>query len=93
MAGMNTPANPDLPADLIRCTHAARLLGVSVSTVHRWIDSGRLRGWRVGGTRRVSRADCLSLPEKLGPPPKPPPLPPSNRAAVRAALLALGVRP
>jgi excisionase family DNA binding protein len=41
---------------------AARLLRVSVPTVWRWIDSGRLPAYRVGGRNiRIRRADLGSL--------------------------------
>jgi excisionase family DNA binding protein len=37
-------------------SQAARLLGVSPSTVRTLIDSGKLPGWRVGDHRRVPLA-------------------------------------
>jgi excisionase family DNA binding protein len=40
----------------LTASQAARALGVSVSTVRRWSDSGALRGYRTpGGQRRFSR--------------------------------------
>jgi excisionase family DNA binding protein len=37
-------------------SQAARALGVSLSTVRRWSDTGALRGYRTpGGQRRFSR--------------------------------------
>lgn len=41
---------------------AARLLGVSVSTVQMWVDGGELEAWKtVGGHRRISRASIERL--------------------------------
>jgi excisionase family DNA binding protein len=40
----------------LSASQAARALGVSVSTVRRWSDSGALHGYRTpGGQRRFSR--------------------------------------
>ena len=40
----------------LTASQAAEALGVSVSTVRRWSDSGALRGYRTpGGQRRFSR--------------------------------------
>lgn len=50
-----------LPEDTITAKVAARLVGVHVSAVYRWVMSGRLRAWRVGGRLRLSRADVLAV--------------------------------
>lgn len=50
-----------LPEDTITAKAAARLVGVHVSAVYRWVMSGRLRAWRVGGRLRLSRADVLAV--------------------------------
>lgn len=42
---------------------AARLLGVSLSTVKRLVGSGRLRTADVGGKRRIPRASLYALLE------------------------------
>jgi excisionase family DNA binding protein len=43
-------------------SEAARLLRVSVPTIWRWIDSGRLRAYRVGGRSiRIRTVDLASL--------------------------------
>lgn len=41
----------------LRLSEVARLLGVGRSTAHRLVVSGELRGFRVGATWRVLRAD------------------------------------
>ena len=49
-----TSANPESP--LIRPTEAARLLGITKQTVHRYLESGYLTGVRLpGGARRIHR--------------------------------------
>lgn len=41
---------------------AAELLGVHPETVARWVDAGRLKGYRtLGGHRRVDAADIASV--------------------------------
>jgi excisionase family DNA binding protein len=60
------PALP-LPADLIDVNTAARLLGVHVSAIYRWIASGRLSYWQIGGRKRLSRAEVLAFPQRCGP--------------------------
>lgn len=46
--------------DRLRLGEAAELLGVSVDTVRRWIDQGRLpRTLTSGGQRTVARADVV----------------------------------
>ncbi len=50
------------PAPLYRIGHAAELLGVSVDTVRRWADDGRLAVVRTaGGQRLVDGADLARL--------------------------------
>ena len=51
------------PADAtLRVGRAAEILGVSVDTVRRWIDAGRLTSTRSGaGQRSVSMADVTRL--------------------------------
>jgi len=55
----------------LSASQAARALGVSVSTVRRWSDSGALRGYRTpGGQRRFSREQIdafLASLERGGP--------------------------
>ncbi len=44
---------------------AARLLGISVSTAQKWIESGAIESWKTpGGHRRMRRSAVLSLLEE-----------------------------
>lgn len=58
-----TTDTAELPADAIHAGKAANLLHAHVGTIHRWVLSGKLRGWRRGPGRRlfVSRAELLAL--------------------------------
>lgn len=48
--------------DYATVTEAAQLLRVSVPTVWRWIDSGKLRAYRVGGRSiRIRKSDLASV--------------------------------
>lgn len=49
-----------LPDDAISTTAAGHLLKVHPSTVIRWIQAGRIPGWRVEKRFLVSRADVLA---------------------------------
>jgi excisionase family DNA binding protein len=57
---MTPPTHPDSQASVGRrlglsTSEAARHLGVSLSTIRRWSDTGHLRGYRTpGGQRRFS---------------------------------------
>lgn len=59
-----------------RMSEAARLLGVSVDTVRRWADAGRLpTNLDAGGQRRVEGGDLAALAVELGASePAPPPV-------------------
>ena len=51
-----------LPNDLITPKQAAKLVGVGVSSIYRWIQDGTLRAWQVAGSHyRVSKAEALGL--------------------------------
>ena len=55
---------PAYPNDPISPREAAKLLGVHISAVYRWLDHGRLLFWELpSGHRRVSRAEVLALPK------------------------------
>jgi two-component system, OmpR family, response regulator RpaA len=50
---------------------AAGLLGVSVQTVNRWFDQGRLAGYRIPSSneRRIPRTDLEAFAAAAGVPP------------------------
>jgi excisionase family DNA binding protein len=55
-----------LPDDLISAKEAAKLIGVSPSSITRYRESGKLRGFCVAGSRyRYSRRDVLGLVEEV----------------------------
>lgn len=57
-----TRVNAPLARTECSTREAARLLGVSVSTVQLWVDGGELEAWKtVGGHRRVSVASVERL--------------------------------
>lgn len=57
----------DLPEDLIDTTKAARLAKCHVTSVHRWIQRGQLRGWRRCGRMFVSQAELVGLFQNVKP--------------------------
>ena len=59
---------PELPSDLIPVNEAIRLLPGQkpgrtphIASLYRWVQEGRLRGWKVAGRLVVSRAEVLGL--------------------------------
>lgn len=55
------------PPDPIKPGVAAKLLGVSVSAVYRYMKAGQVRWWRLpSGHRMVSRAEVLGTPVSGG---------------------------
>jgi PAS domain S-box-containing protein/excisionase family DNA binding protein len=73
--GDAAPAAPPDEGAAVNPGVAARALGVSISTVRRWIDEGRLDASRTaGGHRRISEAELrrfgstLTRPTRLKPP-------------------------
>ena len=59
---MTQGETPRVPADLLSPKAAARLLDIHISTLYRWVLTGRLKSyWRGGCRRLISRADLLAL--------------------------------
>ena len=55
---------PRRPADVYTADEAAYLLGMNHKTIYKWMDSGRLKGWRIPfGTRnrRIRRIDLIEF--------------------------------
>jgi excisionase family DNA binding protein len=65
---MNEPQHDPL----LDLTEAGRLLGLSRTTIRRWVDDGRLAHYVVSesGRRRVLRSDLLLFRESLKVPPE-----------------------
>lgn len=65
-----------------RLGEAAAALGVSIDTLRRWADGGRVRGRRTaGGQRRIDAEDLAALAASLAPPRSPAPGSPAPRSA------------
>lgn len=62
-SAMNFRSSADVePGTTYSTLQVARRLGVSVQTVQRWVDTGRLRAWKTpGGHRRIHADDALTL--------------------------------
>lgn len=57
-----------LPDDLITPKEAAKLIAVSTNTIYRWVEEGKLRAWRIAGSRyRLSARDVRGLVEEVEP--------------------------
>ena len=61
---MNTPSRP-APVRLVSVRAAAAYLGLSHRTVRRWVSDGRIPGYAVGGSIRVSMVDVEALPQLI----------------------------
>lgn len=63
-----------IPSDLLHICLAVRLIPGSkpgrtlhCGTLKRWIDEGKVRGWKIGGRIHVSRAELLALVRPVQP--------------------------
>jgi excisionase family DNA binding protein len=75
---------PDDPAAVLTTSAAARLLGVSSTTVQVMVERGELRAWKTrGGHRRISRASLEALRAARDAPPA------SEPAAATPTVLAI----
>ncbi|MBL8798731.1 MAG: helix-turn-helix domain-containing protein [Planctomycetia bacterium] len=64
METTNPSLESPLPPDAIEAGKAARLLKCHVSTIHRWVQKGKIPGWYRGRQPKrllVSRADVLEM--------------------------------
>lgn len=68
------PYEPETPDDLIPTAEAVKLVPSSrpgkrlaLTTMHRWIERGRLRGWRIGRYIFVSRAEFKNVAKPILP--------------------------
>ncbi len=67
---MNTQEPVDaVPDDLIDTKTARRLVKVDLSTLYRWLQSGKLRAWKRVGRLLVSRSEVLALLRPVEPKP------------------------
>ncbi|MFD8104371.1 hypothetical protein ACFV24_33040 [Nocardia fluminea] len=57
---MSTATMPN-PADLITLRKAGELLGVTHTSIRRWIDEGQLSEYRIANSPRVHRSEVLGL--------------------------------
>lgn len=83
-----------IPTDLLTPREAARLVKAHLSTVHRWIHTGKLRAYRRGPHRYlVSQADLEALLRPVTDilPPSPAAQNRAHEAAI-AQLRAMGVK-
>ena len=92
----SAPAAPIIPTDLLDTLSAAKLLQCDRATITRWIFTGKLPAFRVGGRWRISRADVLSMIERYKPQDVPMPRTraevEAEAAHVDAVLRSVGIR-
>lgn len=54
------------PADLVDLEQAGKVIGRTAMTVRRWVESGRLQGYRVAGRSSVSLAEVQAVAAGAG---------------------------
>ena len=74
----------ELPSDAINCGKAAKILRCHPSAVWRWVEGGRLPGWRVGNRLYVSEADVRGQIRRVKPVSGPVPTPTAEITAMKA---------
>lgn len=52
--------------DLISMIEAARQLGITVMTLHRWCKKGKIQAVKVGNYRTIPKAEIVRLREQGG---------------------------
>lgn len=57
----------ELPSDLLTPKEAAAILGVTPTTVVRWVRAGRLPGYHLFRSYRVSRAEVIRFAKPVAP--------------------------
>ena len=63
MSELQSSTASDTPTDFLTVDQVAALLGVSVKTIRRWVQSGDLAHHRFGRQVRISLADLRSFTE------------------------------
>lgn len=56
-----------IPDDLDTPANVAKMLGVSAASIRRWVKTGKLIGYKLGGQLRVSRADGRAMLVRVEP--------------------------
>lgn len=54
------PPQPQQPEELLTSKQSAKLLGVSLPTLHKWKTEGRLKFYRIATRVRFKRSEVLS---------------------------------
>ena len=55
------------PGRLLRAKEVATVCGLSVSTIHRWIETGTLKAFRIGRSIRITEESLQSLLKEIDP--------------------------
>lgn len=60
----NQPVNPPAPEFLSR-EDVAKIFGVTLSTVHAWMNAGILTPYKIGAKTRFKRTEVLESPKAM----------------------------
>lgn len=66
-ADVTPEPNATIPNDLMTADEAGELLRVSGASVRRWVNAGKLPGYRAGANIRVSREDVAAFLRRTKP--------------------------